>query len=156
VTTLVLGLGNPIRGDDAVGLRVAEAVRRSLPPGADVEVDTCTLGGLRLMERLVGYDRAVLVDAILTGAHPPGTVLRLGLDDVATQNTASSHDVNLPTALRLAADLGLRVPAEIPIVAVEVENVLDFAEGCGPEVEAAVPRAAAAVREECDRYKETP
>ncbi len=144
VKTLVLGLGNPILGDDAVGLEVAEEVQQRLAGGCDIEVDTDCRGGLHLMERLVGYERAVLVDAICTGRHPPGTVLVLAADDMPTQHTASAHDVNLPTALRLATHMGLKMP-EITIVAVEAANVLDFGEQLTPAVAAAVPAAVEAV-----------
>lgn len=143
--TLVLGLGNPILGDDAIGLRVAEAVRSSLPHDTAIEVDTDCWGGLRLMERLVGYELAVIVDATCTGDHPPGTILRLGPDDMPTQRTASAHDVTLPTALRLAAEMGLPMPREIVIWGIEAQNVLDFAEELSPAVAAAIPAAVRAV-----------
>lgn len=144
---LVLGLGNPILGDDSAGLRVAELVRQRLPADSPVEVDVDYWGGLRLMERLVGYDRAVIIDAICTGTHPAGTILHLGPDDLPTQHSASAHDVNLPTALRLAATMGMIVPGEIRIVAIEAEQVLDFSEECSPAVAAAVPLAADLVLE---------
>ncbi len=137
--TLILGLGNPILGDDALGLRVAALVRQRLPPGSAIEVDEEYWGGLRLMERLIGYDRAILVDAICTGTHAPGTILRLGPDDLPTQHTASSHDVNLPTALQMGRALHLKIPDDIRIIAVEAANVLDFSEQCSPAVSAALP-----------------
>jgi hydrogenase maturation protease len=139
--TLVLGLGNPILGDDSVGLKVAGAVCQQLPSDSDIEVDTDCRGGLHLMERLVGYDRAIIIDAICTGAHPPGTILRLGPNDMPTQHTASAHDVNLPTALRLAATMQVKVPSDIAIVAIEAERVLDFEEQCTEQVAAAIPEA---------------
>ena len=67
-------------------------------PGIEVDTDFC--GGLRLMERLIGFDRAVIVDAICSGSRPSGSVLRLQPDDLPTLHTGSSHDVSLPTALR--------------------------------------------------------
>jgi hydrogenase maturation protease len=142
--TLILGLGNPILGDDSVGLHVAAAIQ-NLPLGPSVEVDTDTWGGLRLMERLVGYDRAVIIDAICTGDDPPGALRRLGPRDLPTQHTASAHDVTLPTALDLAATMGLKMPHDICIIAIEAANVLDFAEEMTPAVAAAVPAAVAAV-----------
>ena len=145
MTTLVLGLGNPLRGDDGVGPLVAGAFARSLPPGADVEVDEVPEGGLRLMERLLGYDAAILVDAVRSGAHPVGTVLRLEVDDLPTQHAGSSHDLSLTGALGLARSLGLEVPVRPPIVAVEVANVTEFSAGCTPAVQGAVPAAVAAV-----------
>ena len=153
--TLILGLGNPILGDDSIGLRVAEAVQlylaERLPahpagdPEQTIEVDVEGNGGLRLMERLVGYDRAIIIDAICTGAHPAGSILQLGPDDLPTQHSASAHDMTLPTGLRLATTMGLKVPAQITIVAVDAEQVLDFDEHLSPAVEAALPAAVATV-----------
>lgn len=138
--TLVLGLGNAILGDDRVGLAVAEAVRRRLPPNVGVEVDEEHRGGLRLMERLSGYDRAILVDALCAEGYPPGAVVLLGPDDVPTENSASSHDLSLPAALRLGAELGLHMP-EVAIVAVTAFDVSAFSEELSPAVVAAVPQA---------------
>src|SRR3990172_110061 len=108
--TLVLGLGNPILGDDAAGVLAARLLKERLAGRPGVEVDEEYHGGLRLMERLAGYDRAILIDAICTGQHPPGTILHLGPDDAPTQHTASSHDVNLPTALKLAQAINIKMP----------------------------------------------
>jgi hydrogenase maturation protease len=143
--TLVLGLGNPILGDDGVGLLIADLVRKRLSPDLGIEVGQETCGGLRLMERLAGYDRVILVDAIRTGMHPPGTLYHLGLDDMNTQHSASVHDINLPTALQLGTTIGLKMPDEVCIIAVEAENTLDFAEQCTPAVTAALPGAVEAV-----------
>ena len=71
--TLVIGLGNPLVTDDSVGLRVAAELKTRLAGRPDVEVGEDYWGGLRLMERLVGSDRAIVIDAICTGA-PPGTI----------------------------------------------------------------------------------
>ena len=72
--TLIIGLGNSLLRDDAVGLRVASQVRAALGGREDVEVVEEACGGLRLMERMVGFDRAILIDAIRSG-RPPGTVV---------------------------------------------------------------------------------
>ena len=71
--TLILGLGNPLVTDDSVGLRVAEELKPLLADRTDVEVSEDYWGGLRLMERMIGFDRAIVIDAIQTGA-PPGTI----------------------------------------------------------------------------------
>jgi hydrogenase maturation protease len=154
--TLILGLGNPILGDDGAGLKAVALVRQRLLPDPAVEVDQERCGGLRLMERLIDYDRVILLDAICTGAHPPGTLLHLRPTDIASQHTASVHDVNLPTALRLAGMLGLKIPNDIRIIAIEVENTLDFSEQCTPAVAAALPRAVEAVLAELHSPEERP
>ena len=149
---LVLGLGNPILRDDGVGWRVVEEVQvRSAPArplsGATTntggaEFDCVALGGLALMERLVGYDRAVLVDAIQTRHGRPGAVYRLGLDDLPTLNANAVHDATLKAALELGRRLGAELPDDVAIIAVEAADVLSFGEGLSPAVEAAVPEAA--------------
>jgi hydrogenase maturation protease len=140
--TLVLGLGNEILGDDSVGLRVVRELIAHLPPDSSVEVSEETRGGLRLMERMIGYERALIVDAILTGS-PPGTLQWLSPGGIPTQRSASTHDVNLPTALSLGRQASAILPADanIHILAIEAANVDHFAEDLSPEVERAVPRA---------------
>jgi hydrogenase maturation protease len=136
---LVLGLGNPLVTDDSVGLRVAARLKPLLENRPDVEVSEDYRGGLRLMERMVGFDRAIVIDAICTGA-PPGTIHRLTPASIATQRSASSHDVNLPTALALGRTAGLALPRDedIALVGIEAEDVLTFGERCTPAVEAAI------------------
>ena len=145
--TLVLGLGNPLLGDDAVGLKVAALVRERLhgAPGVDVEEEEA--GGLRLMERMTGYDRAVLVDAAVTGGTP-GEVRRLAPEDLPTQRTAAAHGIDLPAALALGRQLGYPMPSEVRIVAIEAASVLEFRHDMTPAVAAAVEPAVEAVLEE--------
>ena len=106
------------------------------------EFDCVALGGLALMERLVGYDRAILVDAIQTKGGAPGAVYRLTLDDLPTLHANAVHDASLPAALELGRSLGAHLPDDVAIVAIEAAAVLDFGEVLTPEVAAAVPRAA--------------
>lgn len=54
--TLISGHGNPNLRDDRFGLRVAEEVERLIPTNPDVEVGLDYWGGLRLMERMVGFN----------------------------------------------------------------------------------------------------
>jgi hydrogenase maturation protease len=140
--TLVLGLGNPLLTDDSVGLRVVQQLKPLLAGRGDIEVEEDYWGGLRLMERLVGFDRAIIVDAICTGAAP-GTVHTLSVDSIPTQHSASGHDVNLPTALDLGRQTGAYLPANenILLVGIEAEDVITFSEDCTPQVQAAIPRA---------------
>ncbi len=146
MNTLVLGLGNPILKDDSVGLRVAQQLRPLLLDQPDIEIDEDYWGGLRLMERMVGFDRAIIIDAIFTGAEP-GTIHRLSPGDVPTQHSASAHDVNLPTALEIGRLAGAHLPKseDIILIGVEAVDVQTFDETLSPEVEASLPLAIEAV-----------
>ncbi len=143
INTLILGLGNPILGDDGVGWRVAQELQRALG-STPYEIDCLSLGGLSLMERLVGYDRAILVDAIQTGAQPIGNVAVLPLaelSDPGMGHISAAHDTTLQTALRLGRDLGAHLPQQITIVGVETQAEFELSEQLSAEVQAAVPRA---------------
>jgi hydrogenase maturation protease len=147
--TLVLGLGNPILGDDGVGWKVAEAVNALLGTmSARVEVEFASLGGLSLMERMLGYARAILVDSMETGRDPVGTVRVLALadlEDPMSGHSASAHDASLITALKAAESMGESVPARVDLVTIEARLSFDFTEVLSPEIAAAVPIAAAEV-----------
>jgi len=165
VKTIVIGLGNPLLGDDGVGWRVAEEVRRLLMADfglliegdkseianqkSTIEIDYFSLGGLSLMERLVGYDRAIIVDAVSTD-RPPGTVshFRLGdLPDFSTGHTSAAHDTSLQNALCVGRTLGAHLPDEVIVVGVEARRVYDFSETLTPPVAEAIPAAARLVFE---------
>lgn len=146
--TLVLGVGNPIMTDDAVGLRVARRVRERLRPGDPVEVRESHRGGLDLVDLMTGFHRAVVVDAFLLDSAPPGTVLRKDLADFAlTQHLFGAHGVDLPTAIALGRELGAAMPEEVRIVGVVVEDPYTLGETMSPAVEAAVEAAAGVVLE---------
>lgn len=150
--TLVIGLGNPILGDDGVGWRVVEAVSSALGSRSPVEVDTASLGGLSLMERLTGYERVILVDSVFTGKKPIGSVSQYTLSDLpdlSAGHTTSAHDTSLRTALNVGRSMGVPLPEDkdVFVVAIEIENVYDFSETLSVPVEAAVPKAVKVVLE---------
>lgn len=162
-STLILGLGNPILGDDGVGWRAAQAfrtrweagLRSGFPSSASpdqfqpsLEVDFLSLGGLSLMERMIGYRRVILIDAALTHQHPTGAVSCFPLEQlppIAQGHLASSHDTTLQNALAVGRSLGADLPDEIWVVAIEAQNMYEFSEELSPAVAAAIPTAVEAV-----------
>ena len=149
--TLVLGLGNPLLGDDGVGWRIVEECATRIADAPETEVDCFARGGLSLMERIIGYDRAILIDAMNTGQAPVGTVACFELDDLHNPNVghlASAHDATLQTAMEMGRALGARLPRNVTIVAIEAKDVYDFSEELSPAVAAAVPHAVEIVIEQ--------
>jgi hydrogenase maturation protease len=153
--TLIIGLGNPILGDDGIGWAVADELHKIYPSPAgrgdrgegnqeSIEVDTASLGGISLMERLVGYDRVILIDAIKTGQHPVGTVTVFPLEELSNPSaghSASTHDTTLLTALEMGRQMDAHLPQSVTVVAIEAQIVYDFSEELSPEIAAAVPVA---------------
>ncbi len=148
--TLVIGLGNPILGDDGVGWRVVEEIARKTADRNDIEVDTVSLGGLSLMERITGYARIILVDSFFTGKKPIGTVSIFPLTELPDQSsghTTAIHDTSLRNALSVGRSMDIPLPRDedVQIVSIEAENAYEFSEILSPLVEAAVPQAVKAV-----------
>jgi hydrogenase maturation protease len=149
VKTLIVGLGNPILGDDGVGWVVAEEVRKHLPPDSPVDVDCLSLGGISLMERLIGYERAILIDAFISDQEE-GTILVTKLDELpnfSAFHLTSAHDMSLQNAMEMGRRLGVDLPDELLVVGVSASHVYDFSEELSPPVQAAVPKMIAIVVE---------
>jgi len=137
--TIVLGVGNPILGDDGVGVWVVRALEGRLDPKEATIMET-SVAGLGLLDLLAGYDRAIIVDAIQTVGGKAGQIYRLASDAFdATRHAASPHDVNFATALELGSRLGLALPRQIVIFAIEVPEATTYSEECTPDVRGAIP-----------------
>ena len=142
--TLVVGLGNPILTDDGVGIYIVREVAARCQQD-HVAFAEASVGGLRLLDHLRGYERVIMVDAILTRDDEPGDIHRLHPGDLrASLHSGSTHDLSLPGALALGRGMGMGLPGDddIIIIAIAVEDVWTFGESCTPAVAAAIPRAA--------------
>lgn len=142
--TLVVGLGNPILGDDGVGWQVARELQQTQKIPSDTTIECMAVGGISLMEALIDYDRAILIDAIVTHNAPIGSVIYYKLEDLpnpASGHMTSAHDTSLQDALRMGQSLGAQLPKDISVVTIESQKVYDFSEDLSPAVAAAVPEA---------------
>jgi len=149
--TLVVGLGNPILGDDGVGWKVAEELKQRLPAlfengGREMKVDVecLSLGGISLMEHLIGYPRAILIDSFALD-EPLGSILMLRLDDLSNYSayhTTSPHDTSLQNAIAMGKALGAKLPDDVMVVGIATKRVHEFGEELSPPVAEAVPLAA--------------
>ncbi len=138
--TVVIGIGNPVLTDDGIGLHVVRWIAERLPDMPGIQIRELYSGGIRLMEAMAGFDRAVIVDAILTEGGRPGTVYSPAANDLfQTRNAHSTHDGSLATALELGRLAGLRLPGEIRIWAIEARDVTNFSERLTSDVERAIP-----------------
>jgi hydrogenase maturation protease len=138
--TLLLGMGNPIATDDAVGLRLARFLGERLAgPGLDV-VDDCSVGGLELLPLLEGYQRVVVTDAIRTRGGIPASWYRFTAARLTeTCHLSNVHDANFATALALGRRLGMALPPddEIHVFAVEIKEDRVISDQMTPELEGA-------------------
>ena len=129
-------LGNRFRGDDAVGLLVADRLR-----AAGVSVQECQDEPTRLLDSWSGLDRLVLVDAVRSGA-PPGTVHRVDASSGELPRElglSSSHLFGVAETMALARALD-RLPPQVVVYGVEGAQF-----GATTEVTPAVAAAVASV-----------
>lgn len=133
--TLVLGMGNTLLSDDGIGIIIKRYLehRFNNEPGIDF-VET-SWGGFRIIDILSGYDYAVIVDAIKSANKPQGYIYHFKSEDfLPTPRLTSCHDINFATALKLAETLNAKVPSDIDIFAVEVENNYIVSEQISPSL----------------------
>lgn len=128
--TRIIGLGNPILTDDAVGILAAREITRRLTtrtaPG-EIEVVESEVAGFALMELMAGWDRVFFVDSLQFDGIGPGTVLRLQPEDLRISlRLRSVHEIDLPTALGLGRHLGLEMPREVVIYGIQAQDAASF------------------------------
>ncbi len=154
--TLVLGLGNDILTDDAIGLRVVREVARRLAGRPGVDVHETEEMGLALLDWIVGYDALILVDAIQTGAAAPGTIKTLAGDQLPDTGARTPHFLGVGETLKLGEILGLAMPREVRVLGVEVADPFTLGTELTPALQAALPRIVDAVVREVEACQAQP
>jgi hydrogenase maturation protease len=152
--TVVLGLGNPVLSDDGVGLAVAAKLQRLLAeaPVRGVDVLASTRAGFEMIDLLRGYTRAIIIDCIVLPEPQPGRVCRLTLEDVSgCARLVNAHEMSVGTAFRLAERMGIPMPEQVEIIAVEARDASTIAEGLTPAVQATVGPLAREIYERLKR-----
>ncbi len=91
------------------------------------------------MERLIGYDRVLIIDSITGMGRTPGEVILLKLDDVPSYNTYSPHDGSLKNAMEFGKTVGEHVPKQVDILAVEIEPRFEFSDELSIAVDESLP-----------------
>ena len=104
------------------------------------------------MEEMEGYESAIIVDAMLSGERPPGSIREMGLSELQrTRNLASSHDTGLMEAMEAGRMAGLKLPLIVRIIGIEVSDASTFGEGLTPRVEDALYRVVELLSEDLGR-----
>ena len=148
---LILGIGNPILTDDAVGILVVRELG-----DIDADVEEAPIGGLSLLDFIQGYDTVIIVDAVKRGGPQehqkertqPGTVSVLKEHEIKRALHASStHDVSFSEAIELGRKLfSEEMPSEIIVVGIEVQDTETVSETPTEPVQKAIPEAVTLVK----------
>jgi len=135
--TLCLALGIDILGDDGVAFAAADMLKERF--GDSIDFICSSEVGLAVLELIDGYERALLLDSVMTGTVPPGTVLTFAADDFRSVMAPSPHEAGLPEVFTLADRLTVPIPADLLVLAMEIDDPYVIREGLSPAVENALP-----------------
>jgi hydrogenase maturation protease len=139
--TLILGMGNSILSDDAIGLIAAKKIFNILNsefrvPSSEFTLQLSESGGLNLLDVITGFDSLVVIDSIKTGKYKPAEVVEIDAKSgLGSHRLLSSHDVSLFEALDMGRKLGAKVPEKVRIFGIEILNNTDFSEELSSEIE---------------------
>ena len=136
---LLLGLGNDILTDDAIGLHVVQELQRELSGHPAIDVRETTEMGLALLDFITGYSAVVIVDSIQTGKAAPGSVHELDVGALQQLTGRTPHFVGVSETLALGRQLGLAMPEQVKIFAIEVEDPFTLGTTLSPALQAALP-----------------
>jgi len=152
--TLLLGLGNELYGDDAVGIHVIRRLKKDLEEGRidarllkGVELEECSLSGLALLEVIVGYDILVIIDTIKKPQPVTGKIHLMDGKNLRHIPGPSPHYISIPQAIEIGEKLELEVPFRIIIIAVEAKNMYNLGEGLTEEMTKAIPAIVGQVKQ---------
>jgi hydrogenase maturation protease len=139
--TVVIGLGNPVRADDGVGLAVAGELGRllALEPIEGVAIRTSERAGFELLELLSGAGRALIVDCLEAASPRPGRVRLLTVQRVSgAARLVGAHDLSIGAVIELAHLLGVPMPEHVEILGIEAADTTTLVERLTPAVAAVV------------------
>lgn len=141
--TIVVGVGNKILGDDGVGIHVVKQLNEHVKNLDNVTLEEATTGGLNLLDIIVGYDKAIIVDAVKSNNGEHGKVKYFSLNNFDTMHSFNPHDVSLSEAIEMAKRMGeTRIPKEIVVVGIMMRNTpFEFSETLSEEIAKVVPQA---------------
>lgn len=131
-------------GDDRVGIEVARMVRRGISLNSGVEIKELSVSGFRLVEEILGFDRAIIIDSHTEERVEPGRIrefIPAHFED--TIHVTSPHGMNFATALDFYKDIEPeRIPQSIRIFTIDIEMNPSFSEGMSSKVQAAASKLA--------------
>lgn len=141
MSTIIVGVGNTVLGDDGIGIHVVRSLKDFELP-KEVTLEEASTGGLNLMDMLVGFDRAILIDAVVVKELGLGEVTVLDASEMSSAHSTNPHDVSFPEALELLEKMGAEdIPEDIKIVGISIEPVTEFGEELSGPVADSIDKA---------------
>ncbi len=147
----ILGCGSLLMGDDGVGLKVIEALKKTeLEELEGLDIEDAGVCGLDLLNLFDGARKVIIVDAVLTGSRKGSVHLIEGrdlLNGTEPHTLVSIHDLTITDVLRIGEQV--QSLPEIVVIGIEIgELATEISRDISPEVLKAVDKAIELIRAE--------
>jgi len=141
--TIILGIGNPILGDDGIGIHIVRKIKEMQDLHENITIDEAQTGGMNLLDLMRGYEKAILVDAVCLHDASHGAIKRFSIHDLPTIHSCNPHDVSLIEALDLGKKMDdTSIPDDIVIIGINLQTLpLEFSESLSPHISSIIPKA---------------
>lgn len=150
---LILGIGNTIRGDDALGIYIAEELKTRADRDR-FDILSTQEAGLAWLDIITGYKRAIIIDSIKTKNGRPGQLYRITANNLgAGSNPVSFHQLSLAGILGLGRKLKLPLPDEVIIYAIEAGSNQGYSQRLSRGLKRVSRRAAVLINAEIERKR---
>jgi hydrogenase maturation protease len=153
---LLIGIGNPIMGDDGVGIHVLRQLKERIPTQDDLEFKELSVGGIKLIEEILDYKTVFIIDSI-ESADAPGKIKEFSPQHLkSTYHDTAAHSTNFATALELYKKLApSRMPEQIRIFTITIQPEYIFREKLSPRVRTAASHLTTLLTKEIQRTQNT-
>jgi len=137
-----LGIGNTIRGDDGIGIYIAEEIKKKLVNKKNnVTVISTETAGLNLLDLIVGYRKLIIVDSIqVSSNYELGHMFELEVNQLNSSNGHfNSHDIDFSKLFKIGKKLGIKLPRKIKIYGIGIFFVKGFEQKCNSRLGKMIP-----------------
>jgi len=122
--SVIIGLGNDVLGDDAIGLITARRLKIFL--NNNIDIFESPNGGLELLDYLEGYENALILDSLYTNKYPAGYITTYSINDFIPFQSSTPHYIGLPEVVSIAKELNISIPKNIIVLLIEVMNPFEL------------------------------
>ncbi len=136
---LIIGLGNPICSDDAVGITTGAMLYERVKDIANVSFCESAGSGFDLLSMIINYERVIIIDSIQTSQGEIGELYLI--DSASSPSNSSFHSMGIFEQLKLGREMNLPLPEKISVYGIEVRDPYTFGEGMTEGMEQAVVKA---------------
>jgi hydrogenase maturation protease len=121
MSIIIIGVGNPIMGDDAIGILTVEELRK-VSNRTDVIFATAQFSGIPLAEMLIGHERAVIIDSTIRADASYGELYRIKYTKGSNHHLESMHTIGIVDAMSVLERHGVKMPDVISIYAINIRH----------------------------------